>query len=110
VGSASWTISEREPVTVDDRLGQLEQRELVRVADVHRLVLAGLGQGDDAPDEVVHIAEGARLAALAEHRDRPVGERLAQEGGDRAAVVGPHAGAVGVEDATMLVSTPCWRW
>ena len=32
------------PVTLDDRLGELEQRELVRVADVDRQVLAGLGE------------------------------------------------------------------
>ena len=36
------------PRHLDDRLGQLEERELVRVADVHRQVLAGLRQRDHA--------------------------------------------------------------
>ena len=45
------------------------------------------------------VTEAARLGAVAEDGERPVGERLAQEGGDRAAVVGAHARAVGVEDA-----------
>ena len=49
-------------------------------------------------DQVVDVAEGARLAAVAEDRDRAVGQRLAQEGRDRAAVVRAHARAVGVED------------
>ena len=98
VGSASWTISEREPGHLDDRLGQLEQRELVRVADVHRQVLAGLRQRDHAGDQVLDVTERAGLAAVAEHRDRPVGERLAQERRDRPAVVRAHPRAVGVED------------
>src|SRR3712207_2346723 len=50
----------------DDGLRQLEQRELGGVADVDGLVLAGLGQRDDAADEVVDVAEGSRLAAVAE--------------------------------------------
>ena len=83
---------------LDDRLGQLQQRELVGVADVDRVVLAGLGQRDDARDEVVDVAEAARLRAVAEDRDRPVGERLAQEGRDGAPVVRAHPRAVGVED------------
>ena len=46
----------------------------------------------------VDVAERAGLGAVAEHRDRPVLEGLAQEGRDRPAVVGPHPRAVGVED------------
>jgi hypothetical protein len=61
-------------------------------------VLARLGQGDHAPDEVVDVAERPGLLARAEDGDRPVLQRLAQEGRDRAAVVAPHARAVRVED------------
>src|SRR3954470_3000630 len=64
---------------LDDRLGQLEQRELVRVADVDRLVLAGLGQQDHPADQVVDVGERPRLRAVAEDGDRPVLQRLAQE-------------------------------
>ena len=49
-------------------------------------------------DQVVDVAERPRLAAVAEDRDRPVGQRLAQEGRDRAAVVRAHPRAVRVED------------
>ena len=49
-------------------------------------------------DQVVDVAERARLAAVAEDRDRPVLQRLAQERRDRAAVVRAHPRAVGVED------------
>ena len=89
-GSASKTISEREPDDLDHGLGQLQQRVLVRVADVDRQVLVGLGQRDQAADQVVDVTEGAGLAAVAEDGQRLVLERLAQEGRDRAAVVGPH--------------------
>src|SRR6478735_7004239 len=50
---------------LDDGLGQLEERELRGVADVDRVVLAGLGQRDDPADEVVDVAERAGLAAVA---------------------------------------------
>ena len=46
-----------------------------------------------------HVAERARLGAVAEHRDRPVLQRLAQERRDRAAVVRAHPRPVRVEDA-----------
>ena len=83
---------------VDDRLGELEQRELVRVADVDRVVVAGLGEPDQAVDQVGDERERARLRAVAEHRDRLVLQRLAQEGRDGAAVERAHPRAVGVED------------
>ena len=72
---------------LDHGLGQLQQGELVRVADVDRRVDVGLGEGDDAADQVVDVTEAAGLAAVAEDGQRPVLQRLAQEGRDRAAVV-----------------------
>src|SRR2546423_1014822 len=50
-------------------------------------------------DEVGDVLERARLSAVAEHRDRRAAQRLADERGDRAPVVEPHARAEGVEDA-----------
>ena len=55
-------------------------------------------QPEDPVHEVGHVAEAARLAAVAEDGDVLVAQRLAQEGRDRAAVLDPHARAVGVED------------
>ena len=55
-----------------------------------------------AVDQVVDVAEGARLAAVAVDGDRLVRERLHDEVGDDAAVVRVHARAVGVEDARDL--------
>ena len=87
------------PGDLDDGLRELEQRELVRIADVHRLVIAGLGEADDAVDQVADEAERTGLGPVAEDGDRPVLQRLAHEGRDGAAVVRAHPGAVGVEDA-----------
>ena len=83
----------------DHLFGQLEQRELLGIADVDGEMLAGVGEAEDAVDEVVDVTERAGLPTVAEHRDGLAGERLAHEGGDRTAVVGAHARAVGVEDA-----------
>src|SRR5215213_6866226 len=83
---------------LEDLLGQLEQGELLWVADVHGQVLAALGERDQPPDQVVDVTEAAGLGAVPEDRDGLPLHRLADEGGDRAAVVGAHSGPVGVED------------
>src|SRR3954470_2887980 len=49
---------------LDHRLGQLEQRELVRVADVHRLMHPGLRQADDPVDQVADVTERAGLGPV----------------------------------------------
>src|SRR6266540_2448759 len=51
-------------------IGELEQRELLRVAEVDRQVLARLREQDQAADQVVDVAEGARLLTRAVHRQR----------------------------------------
>jgi hypothetical protein len=56
-------------------------------------------QGDQAPHLVVDVAEAARLAAVAEHRERVAAERLVHEVRDHATVVGLHPRPVRVEDA-----------
>src|SRR6187200_3193053 len=82
----------------EDRLRELEDRVLARVADVHRQVLAGLGEQGEAANQVVDVTEAARLGAVPVDGERLLGERLAQEVRDRAPVVRPHLRAVGVED------------
>src|SRR5207248_2116234 len=70
VGLAHLRIVDRERL-VDDlarragdakhRRGELVQRELARVADVHRQVLVALRQEDEPADQVVDVAEAPRL-------------------------------------------------
>src|SRR5262245_63667701 len=52
-----------------DRLRELEDRHLARVAEVHGTVVAGFEKSDDALDEIRDVAEAARLLAVAIHRD-----------------------------------------
>src|SRR5919201_4339140 len=47
----------------EDGLRELEDGELVRVAEVDRQMLTALGEEDDASDQVVDVAEAARLRA-----------------------------------------------
>src|SRR5262245_38668582 len=42
-------------------LGELEQRELVRIADVDRHVLVAVREQIEAADQIVDVAEAARL-------------------------------------------------
>ncbi len=87
------------PGELQDLLGELEDRHLSRVADVHRIVHVALVEEEDALDQVVHVAERAGLAAVSEHRQGLPREGLLDEGGDHPAVPGAHPGTVGVEDA-----------
>src|SRR5215210_1521549 len=82
---------------LDNCLRELQNRELLGIAEVHGQVLAALGEQMQAADQVVHVAEAPRLLTLAEDGDRRVLERLAHEGRDRTPVVRSHARPVGVE-------------
>src|SRR5262245_32609051 len=62
-----------------DRLRQLEQGFLVGIAEVDRQVLARLGEQYEAADQVVDVAEAARLRPVAEDGERLLRERLTQE-------------------------------
>ena len=98
VGSASKTISERDSVT---SITASASSSSVNSSGLP--MLTGRWTSDSAiamkpRDQVVDVAEAARLAAVAEDGQRLVLERLAQEGRDRAAVVRAHPRAVGVED------------
>ena len=76
----------------------------MRVADVHRPGEVGrrVHQPHHGVDEVVDVAERARLLAVAVDGDRLAAQRLDDEVADHAAVVRVHARAVGVEDAHHL--------
>ena len=60
----------------------------------------------DAVDQIVDIAERARLLAVAVDRDVLAAQAWHDEIGHHAAVVGVHARAVGVEDAHHLDAQP----
>src|SRR5215211_543297 len=82
----------RRPGDANHYLRQLEQRVLLRVAEVDRVVLAALRKQVEAADEVVDVAEAPRLRAVAEHRQRRALERLPDERRDGAPVVRSHPG------------------
>lgn len=84
---------------VADDLGDLVDGQFVWVADVDRARIPRPGQCEQAFDGVVDVAQGPRLAARAGDGHRFAGERLADERRDHPAVMGPHPGPVGVEDA-----------
>src|SRR5580765_1860237 len=54
----------------EDDLGELVERELRGIADVHGQVLTGLRQRNEPTDEVVDVAEAPRLGAVSEHSQR----------------------------------------
>src|SRR6266511_533932 len=80
----------RRARNLDDRLRELEQRELAGVPEVDGEMLSARGEQVEAPHEVVDVAEAPRLRAVAEDRERLVRVRLAYEGRDGPAVVRPH--------------------
>ena len=99
MGSGSNAISDVEPVTSMHGLGQLQDRELVRVPDVHRPDVVGVEQRDEPADLVVDVAERPRLLAVAVHRERLAPHRLHEEVRHHPPVGGPQPRTVGVEDA-----------
>ncbi len=103
-GSGAKIELRSRPRQTDDRLRQLPDRDLVRVAEVERAGrLVGLAhEAHDALDQIVDVAERAGLVALAVDRDRLAGQRLHDEVRHHAPVLRVHPGAVGVEDARHL--------
>ena len=81
-------------------LGQLQDGELARVAEVDRPGhVVGRGHHPQKPrDQVVGIAEAAGLAAVAVDGDRLALQRLDDEVRHHPAIVGMHARPVRVED------------
>ena len=99
------------PGKVADGLGEFDHGEFTRVSEVDGAgkVVGAVHQAHEARDEVVHVAEGPGLGTVAVKGNGLVAQGLDDEVGDDPAVVGVHAGAVGVEDAgdldTQLVLT-----
>ena len=83
----------------DDFFRELDHRHFRRIANVHGQVVVAHHQPIDAFNQIGAVTKTARLRAFAEHRDRFVFQRLADERRDDAAVVESHARAVGVEDS-----------
>ena len=99
-GNSLCTIFDRLPSQFDDHLRQLEDRELVRVAEIDRPdeIVRAVHHPQHAFDKIVAVAERAGLAAVAEHGDVLAAERLADEVRHDAAVERMHPRPVGVED------------
>ena len=87
------------PGDLENEIGELGDRVLVGVADVHRPHVARLEQRELPVDLVVDVAEAARLRAVAIEREGIAAKRLHDEVGDDTTVVGSHARPVGVERA-----------
>ena len=113
VGAPPPRVVVRDRPMLDRRLGarhlghhprEIPDREFLGIADVHgaRHVVGRLHHGDHGVHQIVHVAEGARLLALAVDRDRLSAERLGDEVRHHAAVVRLHPRPVGVEDANDL--------
>src|SRR5712691_283963 len=64
---------------LQDELGELADRELVGVADVHRPVPVRLQERQQPADLVVDVAERARLAPVSVDRERAAVRRLGDE-------------------------------
>ena len=85
-------------------IGKLQHREFNRIADVdgpNNLVRRS-HQAHEPVDEIVDVAERARLRAVAVDRDVASEQRLDDEVRHDPAVVRMHARPVGVEDACDL--------
>ena len=94
------TTREAEPViarTLSARSPTVSSTGLPRLTAPGKVAVIG-HEAQEAVDEVGHVAEGAGLAAVAVDRDVIARQRLADHVGDHAAVVGPHARPIGVED------------
>jgi len=85
---------------VEHLLGQLLDRELVRIAEVDRAweIAPGVHHAQEAFDEIIDIAERAALLPIAVDRDRLTLQRLDDEVRHHTPVIGVHPGAIGVED------------
>ena len=85
---------------LENKLGELEHGEFSGIADIYGTGDAfRVHEADEAFDEVVDIAEGAGLGAIAIDGNVLPFEGLDDEVGNDATVVRQHSGSVGVEDA-----------
>src|SRR6478609_10944151 len=82
----------------EDDLGELVERELGGIAEVHGQVLAGLRKRYEPMDEIVDVAEAQGLGAVSEHSQKLALKGLSHKRRNRTPVARPHAGPIGVED------------
>src|ERR1043165_7069659 len=84
----------------DDFFRQLANGEFVGISEVHRPGKSGLAvhEADQPHDEIIYVAEGARLVTVAEDRDRLTLERLDDEIRDHPPIGDVHTWPVGIED------------
>lgn len=73
---------------VPDELSELQDSELVSVADVNGTSLVRVHEVDQAVDQVVDVLEGTRLVAVAVDGDVLAFESLDDKVGDDATVIG----------------------
>src|SRR5262249_29178098 len=84
----------------DYLFGQLLDRELTGVAEIHRIVqVRRIHQTNQTFDEIVDITERARLLTFTVERQRLGAQRLHGKIRDYATVVFEHVWSIGVEDA-----------
>ena len=88
----------------NDLLGQLPDGELAGIAHVHGAdKVVGRGhEADHTFDEIIHVAEGTCLLAIAIDGDGLAKKGLDDEVGHDPAVIGMHFRTVGIEDAANL--------
>src|SRR5215203_1384553 len=92
------------PRQLDHEVYKLQHRELDRVAQVDRArdFVCRLHQTNQTVDKVLDIAERARLLSVAIDRYRLILQRLYNEVGNDATIIGAHPGAIRVEDSRHL--------
>lgn len=84
----------------NDLLGQFEDGKFPGIAGIYRAgeVVGGVHEANENLNEVIDVAEGSGLVALAVDGDRLILQGLDDEIGDNPTIVWVHARAVGVED------------
>ena len=89
---------------LDDAFSKFEDRAFVRIAEVHRAgeIVRRIHESKQAFDQIVDIAERARLGAIAVDGDRLATQRLDDKVRHDAAIVAMHPRAVCVENSRDL--------
>src|SRR6266496_5149347 len=72
---------------LDNCLRELQKRKLLWISEVDGQVLTAVREQVYAADQIIYVTEAPSLGAVAEHGERLVLERLADEGRNRAPVV-----------------------
>ncbi len=82
-----------------DAFCEFEESDFFRVAKIDWLAFVAEHEAAESVYEVVDVTKTSGLGAVAEDSEGAAVEGLREEGGDYAAVVEFHAGAVGIEDS-----------